>query len=257
MKGLVFILLLTGMLVFVFRNMDELKAGGTHPANMACSECHLAKGEITPSNAKTLIAGQEELCKSCHQNAITASHPTGIKPLTETPEKFPLDWKGDMTCSTCHNIHGQQPGLPRVDVYGKDLCLSCHDENFFTSMKDEGMSIIVSGHLDARQPLAGNIDTFSIQCMTCHESLSDDLAVGISGNVIRHNSGRSNHPVGMNYQTSMTYGGYRSVAQIPKEVVLPNGKVSCISCHHGYSDNHGKLVMDNKGSKLCFSCHDI
>lgn len=257
MKGLVLLVLTAGLLVIFFRNVDDLYAGGSHPANMACSECHLAQGKINRKNAATLVASQELLCKSCHPNAVTASHPSGIKPSDEIPRKFPLDWKGDMTCSTCHNIHSKKPGLPRVNEYGKDLCLSCHTENFFTRMKDGGMSIMVSGHLDARKPLAGNIDIFSIQCMSCHESLSDDLAVRITGNVIRHGSERGNHPVGMLYQNSVSYGGYRRVSQIPKQVVLPNGKVSCISCHHGYSDNHGKLVMGNEGSKLCFSCHDI
>lgn len=257
MKGLVFILITVGLVTAIVKNMDDLQAKGKHPANMACNDCHLAQGKINRQNAGTLVASQEQLCKGCHPNAITASHPTGIEPRGDIPKMFPLDWKGDMTCSTCHKIHSSRPGLPRANVYGKDLCLSCHEETFFARMKDEGMSIMVSGHLDARKPLTGNIDTFSIQCMSCHDSLSDDLGVRITGNIIRHNSDRGNHPVGMLYENSISYGGYRRVAQIPREIVLPNGKVSCISCHHGYSDNHGKLVMTNNGSKLCFSCHDI
>ena len=257
MKGLVLILFATGLLFVVFQHIDDLQAGGNHPANMACSDCHLAQGKINKKNAGTLVASQEQLCKSCHPNSVTASHPTGIKPRGTIPEEFPLDWKGDITCSTCHAVHSKRPGLPRVNVYGKDLCLSCHKKTFFSRMKDEGMSIMISGHLDARKPLAGNIDSFSIQGRSCHESLTDDLGVRITGNVIRHNSDRGNHPVGMLYERSISYGGYRRVAQIPKEVLLPTGKVSCISCHHGYSDNHGKLVMDNNGSKLCFACHDI
>ena len=257
MKTSLFILSLVSLLVTGLYAFFDLKAQVPHPANMACADCHLASGEVTPENAGTLIAGQEELCKNCHPNAITASHPTGFQPQRELPAEFPLDWKGDLTCSTCHDIHGEGAGLPRVELFGQDLCLSCHEESFFTNMVDGGQSIMVSGHLDARAPLEGDIDTFSIQCLSCHETLSDDLNVQISGNVIRHNSDRGNHPVGMLYQNSITYGGYRSAVMLPTEISLPNGRVSCISCHHGYTEQHGKLVMSNDGSRLCFSCHDL
>ena len=80
MKFLVLILFATGLVVAVFQHMDDLQAGGKHPANMACNECHLAQGKINPRNAGTLVASQEQLCKTCHPNAVTASHPTGIKP---------------------------------------------------------------------------------------------------------------------------------------------------------------------------------
>lgn len=256
-KRLLLAITMLGLIALLLSQIGGLKARGTHPANMACDQCHLARGEITAANAGLLIAGQEQLCRTCHPNAVTASHPSGIKPGHQIPADFPLDWKGEMTCSTCHDIHGDEIGLSRVDMAGKALCLSCHDDGFFQRMKDGGMSILVSGHLDARAPLAGNIDTFSIQCLSCHETLGDDLAVRMSGNVIRHGSDRGNHPVGMMYQRSISYGGYRSIAQLPKEIALPNGRVSCISCHHGYSEQHGQLVMSNLGSRLCFSCHDI
>ena len=257
MKGLLVSLFVVSLMSLTIYKISDLNAKGKHPANMACDTCHLAQGKITKKNAKTLVASQEVLCRTCHQNAVTASHPTGIKPSGDIPEKFPLDWKGDLTCSTCHKVHGSSPGLLRVHNHGKKLCMSCHDQDFFQNMKDGGMSIMVSGHLDAREPLVGEMDTFSIQCMACHENLGDNLAVSMSGNVMRHSSDRGNHPVGVLYRRAMTYGGYRREATIPKEIVLPNGKVSCISCHHGYSDKHGKLVMENTGSRLCFSCHDI
>ena len=39
--------------------------------------------------------------------------------------------------------------------------------------------------------------------------------------------------------------------------VLPDGKISCISCHQGYDEQHGALVLDNRADGLCFSCHDL
>ena len=246
-----------GLIGLGFLLMDELQALESHPLGMTCSSCHLVKGTINQHNAKMLVSSQEVLCKSCHKNAITASHPSGFKPSKAPPEHFPLDWKGDLTCSTCHTIHSGERGLPRVEQSGKALCLLCHDKSFFAKMKDSGVSIMVSGHLDTRTSLEGDIDNFSIQCMACHESLADNLNVRMSANLMRHSSERVNHPIGMKYNTSMRYGGYRAVNMLPAKVSLPDGKISCISCHQGYSDPHGDLVVDNVGEKLCYSCHDM
>jgi len=187
------------LLLFVMSTgmMSELYALGVHPQAMPCNKCHLARGVINQQNAKTLVASQEVLCKGCHQNAITASHPTGLKPIQKPPEQFPLDWKGELTCSTCHSIHSTEPGLPRVKLMGKALCLSCHTTSFFSRMKDEGTSILLSGHLDPRASLQGDIDSFSIQCMSCHDTLEANLNVQISTNVILHSSDSFVHPIAM------------------------------------------------------------
>lgn len=256
MKAVAVLSLICALIVPLVYHMAASRPGGGHPPDMACDACHLAK-EITRDNAGMLVAAQEQLCKGCHANAVVASHPSGVPPRMPIPEQFPLDWKGDMTCSTCHSIHSSKPGLPRVRASGKRLCLACHEQDFFARMKDGGISIMVSGHLDARAPLVGEIDAFSIHCMSCHDERGGDLAVSMSGNLIRHNSGRGNHPVGVPYQRGLTFGGYRPVNLLPAAVALPNGKVSCISCHESYSDRHGKLVMDNTGSRLCYTCHDL
>jgi len=224
---------------------------------MPCNDCHLAKSKIDQTNAGILLASEEELCKSCHLNALTASHPSGFMPKNVPPPAFPLDWKGDLTCSTCHGVHNKEPGLLRVKLYGKALCLSCHEEKFFSNMKDGGSSVMSFGHLDARESLAGEIDSCSIQCMSCHDSLSGNLNVRLSGAVLRHSGKQVSHPIGRRYASSVSYGGYRPATLLPPEIVLPDGKISCISCHQGYSDKHGKLVIENDGSQLCFSCHEM
>ncbi len=255
--------ILAGLLVIVslsfatLRLTGELRATDVHPADMDCRDCHLAQGAIDPDNAQLLVASQEVLCGSCHQNALTASHPTGIKPAASIPAVFPLDWKGDMTCSTCHRVHDDNPVKLRVQQAGRELCESCHAPEFFAQMKDGGSSIMNFGHLDARASLAGNMDNFSVQCMACHELLAGDLQVRVSGRVMRHDGNRVNHPVGMRYADSVSFGGYRPVARLQRAIQLPDGKVSCISCHQGYSERHGGLVVDNAEDRLCFSCHDV
>lgn len=256
-KNSIYLFLFGALLIFSGRVIYDLKAGDKHPANLACDNCHLARENIDAGNANILVASQEVLCSSCHENALTASHPSGFTPSMPIPKTFPLDWKAELTCSTCHSVHGNKPGLMRVARRGKNLCLSCHEEKFFSTMKDGGTSVMSFGHLDARDSSGGDIDSFTIQCMSCHETLEGDLNVQIRGGITRHSNSKASHPVGMNYEQSAIYGGYRPISSLPAEIALPNGTMSCISCHQGYSDEHGQLVISNDRSALCFSCHDL
>ena len=257
MKRLVGLLALACLSTATLHLSGGLRATATHPVDMDCRDCHLAQGTIDAANANILVASQEALCSGCHQNALTASHPTGVSPSMPIPELFPLDWKGDMTCSTCHRVHDGSPMKLRVEQAGRALCESCHAPEFFARMKDGGSSILNFGHLDARASLDGDMDNFSIQCMTCHELLAGELQVRVSGRVMRHDGNGVSHPVGLRYADSVSFGGYRAVTRLQPAIQLPDGRVSCISCHQGYSEKHGGLVIDNARDQLCFSCHDL
>jgi predicted CXXCH cytochrome family protein len=235
-------------------------AGGArfHPAGAACQSCHLAGAQVKPEQAKLLVASQERLCGRCHPDAIKVSHPSGFIPKGKIPPEYPLDWKGDLTCSTCHTPHGNSPGLLRGSKRGRELCLACHDQKFFDKMADQGLSVI-SGHLNAGIRTGGaDLDPYSVQCLSCHGSYGDRLGVQVDSNsVLRHSGDSLNHPIGVRYADAMRFGGFRPQAMLPKVIMLPGGRVSCVSCHEGYSQHHGKLVMPNTGSALCFQCHDL
>lgn len=160
-----------------------------------------------------------------------------------------------MTCSTCHYVHGQNPGLMRVPERGLPFCSLCHDEAFFERMRDGAQSVIHSGHLDASGRLDDlSLDSYSFKCMECH---SDETSIGglsFTGVVARHGVSSVNHPVGVSYQEAERYGGYHPLSLLNELLLLPDGKVSCVSCHEGYSAIHGKLLI--KGEKLCYECHD-
>ncbi len=253
--GLIILLLASGILMLGKVTATSQPA---HDAN--CAGCHLAGSRTTAANAYQLLSSQEKLCGACHQDALRLSHATGFTPNRILPAEYPVDWKGDLTCSTCHDIHSGKPGLLRGKKRGRALCMSCHDSAFFASMPDSGASIISNGHLDARSNKnLGGLDAFSIQCLTCHSADADaGPAVEIdSQGLVRHADGAVNHPVGVNYEKASRYGGYRPRARLPKTIMLPDGQVGCVSCHQGYTQKHGKLVMSNQGSKLCFECHDI
>lgn len=225
-------------------------------SNSNCNSCHIAKdGGKSVSDSRMLLMGQEQLCTTCHKDALKASHPSGIHPAMQTPETFPLDWKGDLTCSSCHYIHEGGHGRMRTGLRGKDYCLACHSESFFSSMSDSGQSIMFSGHLkDQPNNALTGIDAYSKKCMACHDKQTNlpGLSVGFANGLVRHGGG-TNHPIGVIYQEAFKSGTYRDVRKLPKEIILPDGMVSCISCHEGYNKKHGKLIPEAS----CISCHDL
>lgn len=230
-----------------------------HPIGTSCTSCHLSRGPITQQNAGVLVGSQQELCADCHPGSIEVSHPAGFAPLRLPPPEFPLDRSGNLSCSSCHAIHGDAPGYLRTSKRGRDFCISCHDESFFERMADGGNSLVVSGHVAVEGAPGGpGPDAFSLQCMTCHLDLDGDLGVSLpDSGLMRHGQTRGNHPVGVLYEPAMRYGSYRSPALLPEEILLPEGKVSCVSCHRGYSEQHGKVVFGGRGSLLCYGCHDL
>ena len=57
------------------------------------------------------------------------------------------------------------------------------------------------------------------------------------------------------YEQAQIYGGYRPLVSLSPEVILPGGQVSCLSCHAGYSREHGRPPQTSNG--LCAECHDL
>lgn len=235
------------------------RGGNAHPNATACGACHLAGTDIEQSQAGRLVASQELLCVKCHARAVEVSHPSGFAPRRSLPAEYPLDWKGDLTCSTCHLTHGREPGLLRGKKRAKAFCLGCHDATFFNTMKDEGSSLVISGHLDiGRGRGTIDIDAHSLHCLGCHvgnHSAGGSVSLGRNG-VLRHSSGSSPHPIGRSYRDASRRGGFHPEQQLAqKKIMLSDGKISCVSCHEAYKKDHGKLVVSLDRSGLCLSCH--
>jgi predicted CXXCH cytochrome family protein len=232
-----------------------------HLLDASCQTCHLAKEKITSENAHLLMDTQEALCSSCHPNAVKASHPSGFFPNRTLPDSYKLNWQKKLTCSTCHDVHSEKRGLLVTELTGKDFCHSCHDEGFFSNMKDLGSSLFISGHsVPDGTHFSGQMDSFSAKCIECHSKESGNLNVTRSGNfTISHSGGAGlGHPIGRDYQKAAEYGGYRPIHLLDKRINLPEGKVSCISCHKAFDKEHGAGVFNkNERFKLCNSCHDL
>lgn len=245
-------------LIAVVSNSNAFKTRNFHPQNVDCANCHLSS-KVSKENAHQLVATQEGLCGNCHANALKVSHPSGFDPNRSLPASYPVDWKGDVTCSTCHQVHGREHGLLRGNRSGREFCLGCHAESFFTNMIDQGRSIHLTGHVAAGSVAKGlDLDPFSMQCLSCHaENGQGPMSTVDARGIVRHASGSGNHPIGMRYGQSKGKGLYRKITDLPASILLPEGKVSCVSCHVGYSKKHGALVASNNRSSLCMECHDI
>lgn len=236
------------LLTLVLSSPAQAGVSRTSHATMACTQCHAqAQGDARA----VLVKAQTELCSGCHQSAARFSHPSDFRPVRTLAANYPLDHRGEFACSTCHDVHSASAGLMREGKRGRDLCLSCHTENFFSTMKDQGRSLFASGHLAIGNDIrASGFDGYSASCLTCHVEHGNGPRIGAraSGN---------NHPIGAVYREAQRRGNYRTVAELPREIALPDGKVGCVSCHSGYSRDHGALVVTSDRSRLCFGCHNM
>lgn len=111
--------------------------------------------------------------------------------------------------------------------------------------------LIITGELPAAAPAV------AVARMGCHDGVN--ATDGGAGGAHMGDSAR-NHPVGVRYPRSGTEDtdtSYRPVYQPPREVRLPRGTVSCVSCHNVYSGKPSLLAVTLEGSALCFTCHQM
>lgn len=106
----------------------------------------------------------------------------------------------------------------------------------------------------------------SLVCLGCHDGTVATSAIGSShallagvreGFEINGGIGGRDHPIGIRYPSNRK--DYRTEAFIAAKgkIRLPEGRVECISCHdpHNSTGEPKMLVMSNRRSALCLSCH--
>ncbi len=249
-----------------------------HVNRVACGECHLrdpARLEADgarEAGTRLFVADIETLCLRCHEGVrLNMSHPVAVKPDFPIPPDMLLDWKGEITCTTCHFMHAGSDSpygrgnssLLRRNSTGRAFCQECHQQGFL-SVRALGHSIVRQKAHRRRYTRTGSdrlLHVSSRECMTCHDgSVSGDAGTTTQGpGIWRHQgySGRSSHPVGVDYYEAMAGNTreYTPVSQLPSSIILPDGRVECVSCHNLYAKNEHLLVISNEGSRLCLTCH--
>jgi len=205
-----------------------------------------------------------------------ANHPVGVVPSAaiRVPGGWPLGPGGSLTCLTCHV---QLPSLEAAagvrlravdyEAGGLEFCRNCHGAvSGEASAKGQHWLAVGRAHvMDNAEPLrwSGSVDSQSRRCLECHDGVN--AVDGASTTARNRGPGsvgdpRRNHPVGVPYPPHAKRGGaerFRPAARLPISIRLPEGKVSCVSCHDLYALDRNRLTVPIEGSTLCFSCHDM
>ena len=90
-------------------------------------------------------------------------------------------------------------------------------------------------------------DPVSAECLACH----DEMTPPEDGT-----QATQHHSVGINYSAQQGQSPtLRPTVDLPAELILTEGKMTCATCH-GLEPHDGEpLVIDNRGSALCSACH--
>ena len=115
------------------------------------------------------------------------------------------------------------------------------------------------------------LDPESMACIDCHRTEASGGAV--LPETVLHPGG-FNHVVGVDYSMAATgRGDLAPVSEMDPSLDLPEGRITCTTCHVPYSnpDVHSELTAkraeialndpdpmlaaDNRGSRLCLACH--
>ena len=250
-----------------------------------CNDCHLNDPVAitsTESSSHLFLADIETLCLRCHKEMILSmSHPIKMKPTFPLPADLYLDWKGQMTCTTCHFMHQRKDGVDhggknkylRRNSKGKAFCLECHRKGF---LSQKGLSHVLAEVAHNKQ--FSEFDTgellgaSSSECLRCHDGTiaSDGGTMSLHGTELKgvvweHKGqgqsygGASSHPIGIDYKDAFMRRPKEIIAisLLPPTILLPEGKVECVSCHNLFTREANHLSVTNAGSRLCLTCHKL
>lgn len=91
-----------------------------------------------------------------------------------------------------------------------------------------------------------------VQCVSCHDgSAAHNVSFCTS-----QCSAATSHSVLKNYPPAGRQASFAPLAVVKsKGIKFDQGRVTCISCHNLRNPSKNHLVMENRGSSLCLTCH--
>ncbi|MBI5492543.1 MAG: cytochrome c3 family protein [Deltaproteobacteria bacterium] len=258
-------IILIALALLAFAGYSLSQWDSYHDFRDRCLDCHIT---VPEENEKPVAFKKDisAMCLDCHADEKQLSHPVDVKPKMSVPAVFPLDWKGEVTCATCHPVHDDGFGTShlRSKASGPGFCTMCHSDLEKEMHKASIGTAHVSETTGARfeiNELGNALDDLSIKCMSCHDAATAGDAI-VDNKMVKglfHNSNDIgvSHPIGVSYiETRMKYkGAYRPINELPPQMKLFGGLVGCGTCHNPYSKQHSELVMSNEKSALCLACH--
>jgi predicted CXXCH cytochrome family protein len=239
-----------------------------------CGSCHEkdAAGNILEHRMTAPIT---ELCRECHEKIIKSvyMHPVNVKPRRViVPNDMPLSSYGDITCSTCHDVHGTYFTVYGTQSYylrrgetGRAFCSICHKDAGFPRAGHRG--ILGEAHFRSKYIATDpsqEIDSMSKNCISCHDGSFATSATIKAGywshgeELISNDMG--SHPIGIDYEAARvsrrrSLSDLRPMAMVDPRIRFFDGRIGCGSCHDPYSTIEKQLVMSDINSRLCLACH--
>lgn len=236
-----------------------------------CADCHIPVGQGSVVRHQ-LAASDTVLCSKCHGKVLTEGyiHPINVRPQRATvPKDMPLSRNGEITCNTCHNVHaayltpyGTPSHYLRRLERGKRFCDVCHNEPGHTSHR----GALAEAHFQSKYIATSRsqeLDPMSKNCISCHDGSYSTSAMIKAGSwthgrsFLKYDKGA--HPIGVDYEAARTRRGsktdLRPLAMVDRRIRFFDGKIGCGSCHDPYSTVQKRLIISDRGSRLCFSCH--
>lgn len=232
---------------------------GVYAARHTPFEVSLTPVSFDPPDSFASSSGS---CVQCHQFEHGMSHPVEVPARMAVPSNLPLE-NGRVTCFTCHDAptsHVSAKQRVGVREPTAKLCMDCHANSAAASKMVHARSYGLA-HLKAENglklgPIANGFDRETKACVSCHDgALSPEI--GFHAMKGEGMGDRDDHPMGIPLaQTSRNRESDFRIARVTSpRIRLVEGVIGCGSCHSVYSHEPAQLVMSNRGSQLCLSCH--
>lgn len=177
--------------------------GSTHEFNgLACASCHkvhVAKDAVLDR------AEQANTCYTCHKSKQAKFFQASHHPVRE----------GQMTCSECHNVHGEDGTGLLVKASSREKCTSCHAEK--------------------RGPLLWEHAPVAEDCALCHDPHGSNQPALLRKRVpqlCQECHDPSGHP-------SVRYDG----GKLPSPFMSAKGCLNCHSAVHGSNHPSGSTLL--------------
>jgi len=198
-------------------------------APMANGKHDLSSGSTGPNKSNS----QTQLCVFCH--TPHNSQPAVARPL----------WNHSLTAQTLTwspttTVRGTTipTTYATAALAGSQACMSCHDGTL-------ALGALINGSGGTVSPVSGT------------NVVAGKLVAGV--NFINPAAMQSNHPVGVQKPSVATTGltGFKAVPTGNAVNYDANGYVQCDSCHNPHETGTNMLKIDNSGSQICITCHDL
>ena len=162
-------------------------------------------------------------------------------------------------------ITAKTPKNPSYDPSPDSMNLNPHDAPGATPPNRSTTHPVYPGidhqdcsHQDASSPVNGAIDACSRICLSCHDGINapETQIKTVGAWDSPFNWDRHFHPLGVSYDSVCSgNSAFTPRTFLPAEIILPEGKVGCESCHNLHSSTPHFLVFSNLNDALCLGCH--